>query len=38
MNGKKWEDQSTKALAKMMSSTEIVTLINALGTGPKISI
>ena len=28
-------DQSTKALAKMMSSNEIVTLINALGTGSK---
>ncbi len=36
VNGKKnGEDQSTKALAKMMSSTEIVTLINALGTGSK---
>ena len=29
------EDQSTKALSKMMSSNEIVTLINALGTGSK---
>ncbi len=28
-------DESTKALAKMMSSSEIVTLINALGTGSK---
>jgi DNA gyrase subunit B len=28
-------DQATKALAKMMSSNEIVTLINALGTGSK---
>ena len=28
-------DHTTKALAKMMSSTEIVTLINALGTGSK---
>ena len=28
-------DQSTKALSKMMSSNEIVTLINALGTGSK---
>ncbi len=28
-------DQATKALAKMMSSSEIVTLINALGTGSK---
>ena len=34
VNGKKnGEDQSTKALSKMMSSNEIVTLINALGTG-----
>ena len=29
------QDQSTKALSKMMSSNEIVTLINALGTGSK---
>ena len=28
-------EQSTKALSKMMSSNEIVTLINALGTGSK---
>jgi|TARA_B100001540_G_C15802457_1_gene640534 DNA gyrase subunit B len=28
-------DQATRALAKMMSSSEIVTLINALGTGSK---
>ena len=36
INGKKnGEDQSTKALSKMMSSSEIVTLINALGTGSK---
>ena len=28
-------DYQTKALAKMMSSSEIVTLINALGTGSK---
>ena len=28
-------DQDTKALSKMMSSNEIVTLINALGTGSK---
>ena len=28
-------DYSTKALAKMMSSNEVVTLINALGTGAK---
>ena len=28
-------DHQTKALAKMMSSSEIVTLINALGTGSK---
>ena len=36
VNGKKnGEDKSTKALSKMMSSSEIVTLINALGTGSK---
>tara|TARA_B110000211_G_scaffold135307_1_gene155041 strand:- start:1344 stop:3401 length:2058 start_codon:yes stop_codon:yes gene_type:complete len=36
VNGKSTgEDQSTKALSKMMSSNEIVTLINALGTGSK---
>ena len=36
VNGKKnGEDQLTKALSKMMSSSEIVTLINALGTGSK---
>ena len=36
VNGKKnGDDQSTKALSKMMSSSEIVTLINALGTGSK---
>ena len=36
VNGKRnGEDQSTKALSKMMSSSEIVTLINALGTGSK---
>ncbi len=36
VNGKtNVEDQSTKALSKMMSSNEIVTLINALGTGSK---
>jgi len=36
VNGKKnGEDQSTKVLSKMMSSSEIVTLINALGTGSK---
>ena len=36
INGKKnGEDQSTKALSKLMSSSEIVTLINALGTGSK---
>ncbi len=29
------EDHATKALSKMMSSNEIVTLINALGTGSK---
>ena len=36
INGKSnGEDQNTKALSKMMSSNEIVTLINALGTGSK---
>ena len=36
VNGKSnGEEQATKALAKMMSSNEIVTLINALGTGSK---
>ena len=36
VNGKsKGDDNATKALAKMMSSNEIVTLINALGTGSK---
>ena len=36
VNGKtNGEDRSTKALSKMMSSNEIVTLINALGTGSK---
>ena len=36
VNGKSnGEDNATKALAKMMSSNEIVTLINALGTGSK---
>jgi DNA gyrase subunit B len=36
VNGKtNGEDLSTKALSKMMSSNEIVTLINALGTGSK---
>ncbi len=37
-NGKKngnANDYETKALSKMMSSSEIVTLINALGTGSK---
>ena len=29
------KDHETKALSKMMSSSEIVTLINALGTGSK---
>ncbi len=29
------DDHATKALSKMMSSNEIVTLINALGTGSK---
>jgi DNA gyrase subunit B len=36
VNGKtNGQDQETKALSKMMSSNEIVTLINALGTGSK---
>jgi len=36
VNGKSsGDDYATKALAKMMSSNEIVTLINALGTGSK---
>ncbi len=36
VNGKSnGNDQITKALSKMMSSNEIVTLINALGTGSK---
>ena len=36
VNGKgNGDDQTTKALSKMMSSNEIVTLINALGTGSK---
>ena len=36
VNGKSnGEDESNKALSKMMSSNEIVTLINALGTGSK---
>ncbi|MEC7179688.1 MAG: DNA gyrase subunit B [Pseudomonadota bacterium] len=36
VNGKgNGEDLTTKALSKMMSSNEIVTLINALGTGSK---
>jgi DNA gyrase subunit B len=36
VNGKaNGDDHATKALAKMMSSNEIVTLINALGTGAK---
>jgi DNA gyrase subunit B len=36
VNGKSnGEDLFTKALSKMMSSNEIVTLINALGTGSK---
>ena len=34
-NGSNGGDYATKALAKMMSSNEIVTLINALGTGSK---
>ena len=36
INGKSnGDDHATKALSKMMSSSEIVTLINALGTGSK---
>jgi DNA gyrase subunit B len=36
VNGKtNGEDHNTKSLSKMMSSNEIVTLINALGTGSK---
>jgi DNA gyrase subunit B len=36
VNGKSnGDDLATKALSKMMSSNEIVTLINALGTGSK---
>tara|TARA_B100001559_G_scaffold281897_1_gene255722 strand:- start:1179 stop:3242 length:2064 start_codon:yes stop_codon:yes gene_type:complete len=36
VNGKtNGDDHTTKALSKMMSSNEIVTLINALGTGSK---
>ena len=36
VNGKSnGDDNATKALSKMMSSNEIVTLINALGTGSK---
>ncbi len=34
-NNGKINDYETKALSKMMSSSEIVTLINALGTGSK---
>ena len=34
-NGTNGEDRDVRALAKMMSSSEIVTLINALGTGSK---
>ena len=34
-NGNKSADQRTKALSKMISSNEIVTLINALGLDPK---
>ncbi len=34
-NAEKKEENATKALSKMMSSSEIVTLINALGTGSK---
>ena len=34
-NGKNGVDQRTKALSKMISSNEILTLINALGLDPK---
>ena len=34
-NAGKTAENETKALSKMMSSSEIVTLINALGTGSK---
>jgi len=34
--GKNGSDQRTKALSKMISSNEIVTLINALGLDPKV--
>ena len=34
-NGKDGSEQRTKALSKMISSNEIVTLINALGLDPK---
>ena len=34
-NARKTAENETKALSKMMSSSEIVTLINALGTGSK---
>ena len=34
-NGDASEQQRTKALSKMISSNEIVTLINALGLDPK---
>ena len=34
-NGNGLEQQRTKALSKMISSNEIVTLINALGLDPK---
>ena len=35
--GREVSDQRTKALSKMISSNEIVTLINALGLDPKVS-
>ena len=35
-NGNNGNDQRTKALSKMISSNEIVTLINALGLDPKV--
>ena len=35
-NGNNGSDQKTKALSKMISSNEIVTLINALGLDPKV--
>ncbi len=36
-NGKNSSDQRTRALSKMISSNEILTLINALGLDPKVN-